>query len=90
MVIAVCGIIGFIFHLGPDHYLPLVAWPRPMDGVPRLQSMSRFATFHLRNNFGGCPGHLLGLAYLNLEAVQSFRTDFAGWFLLSFGAIYLR
>ena len=36
----------------------------------------------------GALAIFLGLAFLNLETVQSLRTDFAGWFLLSFGGIY--
>ena len=31
---------------------------------------------------------LLGLAFFNIETVQSVRGDFAGWFLLLFGVIY--
>ena len=30
---------------------------------------------------------VLGLAFLNLETVQSLQADFAGWFLLCFGAV---
>ena len=36
----------------------------------------------------GALAIFLGLAFLNLETVQSLRTDFAGWFLILFGLVY--
>ena len=84
--------IGFVHTiLGPDHYLPLVAMAKTNGwSAPKTASyVAVCGTFHLLGTIlVGALAIFLGLAYLSLETVQSLRTDFAGWFLLSFGAIY--
>ena len=84
--------IGFVHTiLGPDHYLPLVAMAKTNGwSAPKTASyVAVCGTFHLLGTIlVGALAIFLGLAYLNVETVQSLRTDFAGWFLLSFGAIY--
>ena len=84
--------IGFVHTiLGPDHYLPLVAMAKTNGwSAPKTASyVAICGTIHLLGTIlVGALAIFLGLAYLNLETVQSLRTDFAGWFLLSFGAIY--
>ena len=84
--------IGFIHTiLGPDHYLPLVAMAKTNGW-----SGSKTATYTLFCGISHVLGtilvgslvFLLGLAFFNMDTVQSFRGNFAGWFLLLFGAIY--
>ena len=58
------------------------------------RSQNRQLRYGLRDHsslgyaFGWESCHRLGFGFLNLETVQSLRADFAGWFLLCFGAIY--
>ena len=84
--------IGFVHTiLGPDHYLPLVAMAKT-NGWSAPKTASYVAVCGISHVLGtlllGSLIILLGLAFLNLETVQSLRADFAGWFLLLFGAIY--
>ena len=84
--------IGFVHTiLGPDHYLPLVAMAKTNGwSAPKTASyVTVCGIIHLLGTLlvGGLA-IVLGLAFLNLETVQSLRADFAGWFLLCFGAIY--
>ena len=84
--------IGFVHTiLGPDHYLPLVAMAKTNGwSAPKTASyVTVCGTIHLLGTIlVGALAIFLGLAFLNLETVQSLRTEFAGWFLLSFGAVY--
>jgi nickel/cobalt exporter len=84
--------IGFIHTiLGPDHYLPLVAMAKTNGW-----SGSKTATYTLFCGISHVLGtilvgslvFLLGLTFFSMDTVQSFRGNFAGWFLLLFGAIY--
>jgi len=84
--------IGFVHTLlGPDHYLPLVAMAKT-NGWSAPKTASYVAVCGVSHLLGtiliGALVFLLGFAFLNLETLQSIRGDFAGWFLLSFGAIY--
>ena len=84
--------IGFVHTiLGPDHYLPLVAMAKT-NGWSGPKTASYVAFCGVSHVLGtivvGSLVFLLGMAFLNLETVQSLRSDFAGWFLLLFGAIY--
>ncbi len=84
--------IGFVHTiLGPDHYLPLVAMAKT-NGWSAPKTASYVAVCGISHVFGtllvGSLVFLLGLAFFNLETVQSLRANFAGWFLLIFGAIY--
>ena len=85
--------VGFIHTiLGPDHYLPLVAMAKTNGwSGPKIASYTAFCGFShvLGTILIGSLVFLLGLAFFNIETVQSVRGDFAGWFLLLFGAIYL-
>ncbi len=84
--------IGFVHTiLGPDHYLPLVAMAKT-NGWSAPKTASYAAICGISHLLGtilvGFLVFLLGLAFFNLETVQSLRGDFAGWFLLLFGSIY--
>ena len=84
--------IGFIHTiLGPDHYLPLVAMAKTNGwSGPKTATYTAFCGFShvLGTILIGSLVFLLGLAFFNIETVQSVRGDFAGWFLLLFGVIY--
>ena len=84
--------IGFVHTiLGPDHYLPLVAMAKT-NGWSAPKTASYVAVCGISHLLGtillGSLVFLLGFAFLNIETLQSLRGDFAGWFLLSFGAMY--
>lgn len=84
--------LGFVHTiLGPDHYLPLVAMAKT-NGWSAPKTASYVAVCGISHLLGtllvGALIFLLGFAFLNLETLQSLRGDFAGWFLLAFGAIY--
>ena len=84
--------IGFVHTiLGPDHYLPLVAMAKT-NGWSGPKTASYVAICGMSHLLGtiivGSLFFLVGFAFLNLDTLQSLRSDFAGWFLLLFGAIY--
>ena len=84
--------VGFIHTiLGPDHYLPLVAMAKTNGwSGPKTATYTAFCGFShvLGTILVGSLVFLLGLAFFSIETVQGFRGNFAGWFLLLFGAIY--
>ena len=84
--------LGF-FHtiLGPDHYLPFVAMARTngWSGYKTAGYVAVCGVSHVLGTiFIGLLALLLGLALFSVETFQSIRGDFAGWFLLLFGATY--
>ena len=85
--------VGFIHTiLGPDHYLPLVAMAKTNGwSGPRTATYTAFCGFShvLGTILVGSLVFLLGLAFFSIETAQSIRGNFAGWFLLLFGSIYL-
>ena len=84
--------VGFIHTiLGPDHYLPLVAMAKTNGwSGPKTATYTAFCGIShvLVTILAGSLVFLLGLAFFSIETVQNFRGNFAGWFLLLFGAIY--
>ena len=84
--------VGFIHTiLGPDHYLPLVAMAKTNGwSGPKTATYTAFCGFShvLGTILVGSLVFLLGLAFFSMETVQTIRGDFAGWFLLLFGAVY--
>ena len=84
--------VGFIHTiLGPDHYLPLVAMAKTNGwSGPKTAAYTAFCGIShvLGTILVGSLVFLLGLAFFSVEVVQAFRGNFAGWFLLLFGAIY--
>ena len=84
--------LGF-FHtiLGPDHYLPFVAMART-NGWSGYKTAGYVALCGLSHVLGtiliGLLALGLGFALFKIESFQLIRGDFAGWFLLIFGATY--
>ena len=84
--------LGF-FHtiLGPDHYLPFVAMARTngWNGSKTAGYVVLCGVSHVLGTILiGLLALLLGFALFKIETFQSLRGDFAGWFLLLFGAVY--
>ena len=84
--------LGF-FHtiLGPDHYLPFVAMARTngWNGYKTAGYVVLCGVSHVLGTILiGLLALLLGFALFKIETFQSLRGDFAGWFLLLFGAVY--
>ena len=84
--------VGFIHTiLGPDHYLPLVAmaktngWSGTKDCKLHCFLWFQSCTWYHSYWF---PGLSFRSCFFSIETVQTIRGDFAGWFLLLFGAIY--
>ncbi|MFH1414359.1 MAG: sulfite exporter TauE/SafE family protein [Candidatus Omnitrophota bacterium] len=84
--------IGFLHTLfGPDHYLPFIVMSKA-----RKWSMLKTNIITLLCGIGhvlssvalGFLGIALGIAVFKLEAIESFRGEIAGWFLLIFGFTY--
>lgn len=77
--------------LGPDHYLPFIV-------LARSRQWSRFKTAMITFVCGlghilssvilGIVGIFLGIAVFKLEAIESWRGEVAGWFLIAFGITY--
>ncbi len=84
--------IGFLHTLlGPDHYLPFIAlseangWTkRKTIVITALCGIGHVASSILL----GIVGIMLGYALFNLESIESFRGDVAGWLLVAFGLLY--
>ena len=77
--------------LGPDHYVPFVAMSRALDwsraktaAVALLCGVAHV----LSSAVLGLLGILLGLMVGRLEALETFRGELAGWFLIAFGLVY--
>ena len=84
--------LGFFHTLfGPDHYLPFIAISKA-----RRWSMLKTGIVTLLCGIGhvlssvvlGFAGIALGIAVFKLEAIESFRGEFAAWLLLIFGFTY--
>jgi len=84
--------IGFVHTmLGPDHYLPFIVLARSRQwSGPK----TAFVTFlcgigHILGSIAlGFAGIALGVAVFQLEAIESYRGEIAGWLLLGFGLAY--
>ncbi|MDD4858806.1 MAG: sulfite exporter TauE/SafE family protein [Dehalococcoidales bacterium] len=92
ILLGTAALLGFTHTvLGPDHYLPFIvlAKARQWSGAK-----TAFITFlcgigHILSSVVlGFIGIALGIAVFKLEAIESFRGDFAGWLLLIFGFTY--
>jgi sulfite exporter TauE/SafE len=84
--------LGFIHTLiGPDHYLPFIVLARA-----RKWSSLKTAVITILCGLGhilssvllGMAGIAIGAAVFQLEAIEAYRGDIAGWLLLIFGFTY--
>ena len=84
--------IGFFHTLfGPDHYLPFIV-------IAKARKWSLIKTTFITTLCGighigssvllGIVGIALGIAVTKLEALESFRGNFAAWGLIAFGLMY--
>lgn len=77
--------------LGPDHYLPFVAMSKAGGWTARktLAVTVACGLGHVAGSVAiGAAGLLLGIAVMQLEALEGFRGDLAGWLLIGFGLAY--
>ena len=85
--------VAFIHTLfGPDHYLPFIV-------MARAGKWSRVKTIWVTILCGighvgssvvlGIVGIMFGVAVMHLQWIESLRGNFAGWFLIAFGLVYL-
>lgn len=77
--------------LGPDHYLPFVAMSKAGGWTARktLGITVACGVGHVAGSVAiGAAGLLLGIAVMQLETLEGFRGDVAGWFLIGFGLAY--
>jgi len=94
-LITLCGAaasIGFLHTLlGPDHYVPFVAMSR-IGGWSLTRTLVITTVCGAGHVLGsillGLIGIALGIGVFNLETIESFRGDLAGWLLLAFGVVY--
>ena len=94
-ILILCGTaasIGLVHTvLGPDHYLPFVAMSRAgrwSFGRTMIITVLCGVGHVLSSVVLGLIGIVFGVAVLNLESVESFRGEVAGWLLLAFGLVY--
>jgi nickel/cobalt exporter len=95
-LLLLCGTaasLGFVHTLiGPDHYVPFVA----MSRVGRW-SLRKTLVITVLCGVGhvlssvliGLAGLALGVAVFQLERIEGWRGDLAGWLLVAFGLAYL-
>lgn len=77
--------------LGPDHYLPFVAMSKAGGWTARktLGVTVACGVGHVAGSVAiGVAGLLLGVAVMQLETLEGFRGDLAGWLLIGFGLAY--
>ena len=78
--------------LGPDHYLPFVAMARAGRWSMKktvLVTLLCGAGHVLGSVILGLAGVALGLTLFQLETIESYRGELAGWMLIAFGVVYL-
>lgn len=85
--------LGFMHTLvGPDHYLPFVAMSRVGRwSLPKTMVITVLCGVgHVLSSIViGLAGLALGAAVFQLERIEGWRGDLAGWLLVAFGLIYL-
>lgn len=93
ILLATAATIGFLHTLfGPDHYVPFIA-------MAKAKEWSKIKTFFITLSSGighvlgsvvlGIIGIIAGMSISQIESIESFRGDIAGWLLISFGFVYL-
>ena len=92
LIISSAASLGF-FHtiMGPDHYLPFVAMART-NGWSGYKTAGYVTLCGISHVLGtlliGVLALIVGFAFFKIESIQALRGNFAGWFLLFFGAFY--
>ncbi|MBI9073210.1 MAG: sulfite exporter TauE/SafE family protein [Melioribacteraceae bacterium] len=85
--------VGFFHTLfGPDHYIPFIVMAKARKWSLIKTSWVTFlcGIGHVLGSIVlGFIGIAVGVAIGNIEAIESFRGDIAGWALASFGFVYL-
>lgn len=77
--------------MGPDHYLPFIVMSKARDwNIKKLIAITLICGIGhvLSSVLLGFIGIWIGAALVNLEFIESFRGELAGWFLLAFGLFY--
>jgi sulfite exporter TauE/SafE len=84
--------IGFVHTLtGPDHYVPFVAMSQAGRwSLPKTILITVLCGFgHVGSSIAiGLIGVVLGVMVLQLENLDAFRGNLAGWLLVVFGLVY--
>ena len=84
--------LGFLHTLfGPDHYIPFIALAEAGKWSKKKTILitSLCGAGHVLSSILlGAIGIALGAALFNLEGIESFRGDIAGWFMIIFGVFY--
>ncbi len=85
--------IGFLHTLlGPDHYIPFIAMSKACKWTMRK---TIFVTIlsgvgHVAGSIIlGLIGIVIGVALNMIEEIEAYRSDIAGWLLMSFGFVYM-
>lgn len=92
LLTATAAFIG-IMHtlLGPDHYVPFIVLARsnrwPFKKTARVTLLCGLAHI-LSSIILGLIGIAFTLSISNIEALEAFRGNLAGWALIAFGLVY--
>lgn len=84
--------VGFVHTLmGPDHYVPFVAMARAGRwSLTKTMIVTLLCGLgHVGSSVAlGLVGVALGVAVVQLQAIEALRGDIAGWLLVAFGVVY--
>jgi nickel/cobalt transporter (NicO) family protein len=92
ILILTAASVAFIHTIfGPDHYIPFIAMSKASgwgkQKIIRVTLLSGIGHI-LSSVVLGAAGILLGKTVFDLEFIESFRKDTAGWIMISLGLIY--
>ena len=91
ILVASAASIGFLHTLfGPDHYLPFIVMSKTGKWTFKKTAIVTFlcGIGHVIGSIVlGLVGITLGVAVSKLEILESFRGEFAAWFLIAFGLL---
>ncbi len=86
---AAIGLVHTVF--GPDHYLPFIVLSKARQWGAGKTALITFwcGLGHILGSVVlGLVGIAIGAAIFSIEAIESFRGEIAGWFLIAFGFTY--
>jgi len=85
--------LGFLHTVfGPDHYIPFIVMAKARNwGALKTTVLTILCGIgHIMSSVViGLLGVIFGIEVMKLEALESFRGNIAGWFLIIFGFTYL-